>query len=107
MSINEKLRNPMNDKLFQAILTLKNVEECYAFFEDICTINEIKSLAQRLEVASMLDTGESYDSIVETTGASTATISRVKRCLVYGADGYTTVLGRMKKKADVVKGTKK
>ncbi|WP_298703023.1 YerC/YecD family TrpR-related protein [uncultured Veillonella sp.] len=98
MSINEKLRNPMNDRLFQGILSLKNVEECYAFFEDICTINELKSLAQRLEVASMLEAGESYDTIVETTGASTATISRVKRCLVYGADGYKTVLGRMKKK---------
>ena len=98
MSVNEKLRNPLNDQLFRAILTLKNIDECYEFFEDICTINELKALSQRLEVANMLENGESYDAIVETTGASTATISRVKRCLVYGADGYKIVLGRLKKK---------
>lgn len=98
MSVNEKLRNPLNDQLFKAILTLKNIDECYEFFEDICTINELKALAQRLEVANMLENGESYDAIVETTGASTATISRVKRCLVYGADGYKIVLNRLKKK---------
>lgn len=96
MSVNEKLRNPMNDQLFRAVLTLKNLEECYEFFEDICTVNELKALSQRLQVARMLEDGESYDTIVETTGASTATISRVKRCLVYGADGYKTVLARMK-----------
>lgn len=95
MSVNEKLRNPMNDQLFEAVLTLKNIEECYEFFEDICTVNELKALSQRLQVARMLKDGESYDTIVETTGASTATISRVKRCLVYGADGYKTVLERM------------
>lgn len=96
MSVNEKLRNPMNDQLFRAVLTLKSLEECYEFFEDICTVNELKALSQRLQVARMLENGESYDTIVETTGASTATISRVKRCLVYGADGYKTVLARMK-----------
>ena len=96
MSVNEKLRNPMNDQLFRAVLTLKSLEECYEFFEDICTVNELKALSQRLQVARMLADGESYDTIVETTGASTATISRVKRCLVYGADGYKTVLARMK-----------
>lgn len=96
MSVNEKLRNPMNDQLFRAVLTLKSLEECYEFFEDICTVNELKALSQRLQVAHMLEDGESYDTIVETTGASTATISRVKRCLVYGADGYKTVLARMK-----------
>lgn len=96
MSVNEKLRNPMNDQLFRAVLTLKSLEECYEFFEDICTVNELKALSQRLQVARMLEDGESYDTIVETTGASTATISRVKRCLVYGADGYKTVLARMK-----------
>lgn len=95
MSINEKLRNPQNDELFQAILTLESVEECYAFFEDICTVNELKALAQRLQVAKMLRAGESYERIVDDTGASTATISRVKRCLVYGADGYTVVLDRL------------
>ncbi|WP_302225799.1 YerC/YecD family TrpR-related protein [Veillonella magna] len=98
MSVNEKLRNPMNDQLFRAVLTLKSLEECYEFFEDICTVNELKALSQRLQVARMLEDGESYDTIVETTGASTATISRVKRCLVYGADGYKTVLARMKDK---------
>lgn len=96
MSVNEKLRNPMNNQLFRAVLTLKSLEECYEFFEDICTVNELKALSQRLQVARMLEDGESYDTIVETTGASTATISRVKRCLVYGADGYKTVLARMK-----------
>ena len=96
MSVNEKLRNPMNDQLFRAVLTLKSLEECYEFFEDICTVNELKALSQRLQVAHMLEDGESYDTIVETTRASTATISRVKRCLVYGADGYKTVLARMK-----------
>ncbi|WP_251443960.1 YerC/YecD family TrpR-related protein [Veillonella intestinalis] len=96
MSVNEKLRNPMNDQLFQAILALETIDECYEFFEDICTVNELKALAQRLQVARMLESGESYDNIVETTGASTATISRVKRCLVYGADGYKTILSRLK-----------
>ena len=86
MSINEKLRSEQNDELFTAILTLENTEECYAFFEDICTINELKALSQRLQVAKMLRAGDSYVNIVEETGASTATISRVKRCLVYGAD---------------------
>ena len=82
MSINEKLRSQQNDELFTAILTLENTEECYAFFEDICTINELKALSQRLQVAKMLRAGDSYEKIVEETGASTATISRVKRCLV-------------------------
>ena len=96
MSVNEKLRNPLNNQLFEAILALKTIDECYEFFEDICTVNELKALAQRLQVARMLEAGESYDSIVETTGASTATISRVKRCLAYGADGYKTILARLK-----------
>ncbi|SUP43017.1 YerC/YecD family TrpR-related protein [Veillonella criceti] len=96
MSVNEKLRNPMNDQLFEAMLALETIDECYEFFEDICTVNELKALAQRLQVARMLENGESYDNIVETTGASTATISRVKRCLVYGADGYKTILSRLK-----------
>ena len=95
MSINEKLRSQQNDELFTAILTLENTEECYAFFEDICTINELKALSQRLQVAKMLRAGDSYEKIVEESGASTATISRVKRCLVYGADGYTLALDRL------------
>jgi len=90
-----KLKGPETDSLFRAILTLESLEDCYRFFDDICTINEIKSIAQRLEVARMLRDGETFNSIAEETGASTATISRVNRCLKYGADGYNTVLSRM------------
>lgn len=86
------LHDPLMDQLFKGILTLKDQEECYKFFEDICTVSELKAMAQRLEVARMLYEGSIYEDIVEKTGASTATISRVKRCLVYGADGYTLVL---------------
>jgi len=85
------------DRLFQAILSLESLEECYAFFEDLCTINELNSLAQRLEVARMLRDGRTYTSIEEETGASTATISRVKRFLQYGAGGYSLILGRQKR----------
>ena len=95
MSVNEKLRSAQNDEILEGILQIKTVEECYAFFEDICTVNELKALSQRLQVAKMLRAGDSYETIVEETGASTATISRVKRCLVYGADGYTVVLDRL------------
>jgi TrpR-related protein YerC/YecD len=95
MPINEKLRDEMTDRLFEAILTLRSTEECYQFFEDIATISEMKALAQRLEVAKMLDAGMTYDDIVAATGASTATISRVKKCLHYGADGYRMVLNRL------------
>lgn len=97
MSVNEKLRNPLHDQLFAAILSLQSVDECYELFEDLCTIHEVKSLAQRLEVARMLNEGEIYENIVAKTGASTATISRIKRCLLYGADGYKTVLSRIGK----------
>lgn len=97
MPINEKLRDELTDRLFEAILSLETVEECYRFFEDIATIGEIKALAQRLEVAKMLDAGMTYEEIVAATGASTATISRVKKCLHYGADGYRLALERMKK----------
>lgn len=100
MSINEKLRSPQNDELFVAILQLQSVEECYAFFEDICTVNELKALSQRLQVAKMLRAGESYERIVEDTGASTATISRVKRSLVYGADGYNLMLDRLEQQKE-------
>lgn len=97
MSITNKLKDELTDQLFKAILSLKTEEECYQFFEDVCTVSEIKAMAQRLEVARMLDEGCIYDEIVEKTGASTATISRVKRCLVYGADGYRNVLNSFKK----------
>ena len=94
MTSNPKLKDPLTDQLFKGIMLLDNEEECYQFFEDICTIGEIKALAQRLEVARMVKAGYIYDDIVAKTGASTATISRVKRCLLYGADGYKIVLSR-------------
>ena len=81
-------------ELFRAILTLKSEEECAAFFEDICTIKEIQDLSQRLQVATMLNQGEKYQTIEQSTGASTATISRVNKCLLYGSGGYRTVLER-------------
>ncbi|MCT4686595.1 YerC/YecD family TrpR-related protein [Vallitalea sp.] len=84
------------DRLFEAILNLKNPEECYLFFEDICTVNELQSLAQRLQVAKMLREQYTYLEIAEKTGASTATISRVNRSLNYGNDGYDMVFSRMK-----------
>jgi len=94
-AMNSKIKDDMTDRLFEAILLLKNIDECYSFFEDICTITEIKALAQRLEVARMLSEGKTYSEICDKTGASTATISRVNRCLNYGADGYRTVLERL------------
>ncbi|AQX56275.1 YerC/YecD family TrpR-related protein [Priestia flexa] len=94
MQIN-KLRGKELDQLFEAILSLENIEECYQFFDDLCTVNEIQSLAQRLEVARMLREGNTYHKIETETGASTATISRVKRCLNYGSDAYQMVLERL------------
>ncbi len=93
--MNKKLRSEAADQLFDAILSLQTREECYAFFEDICTVNELLSLSQRLEVAGMLWEKKTYLEIVEKTGASTATISRVNRSLNYGNDGYELVLGRI------------
>lgn len=90
-----KLRGKELDQLFNAILSLNDLEECYQFFDDLCTINEIQSLAQRLEVARMLQLGYTYHKIETETGASTATISRVKRCLNYGNDGYKMTLDRV------------
>ena len=89
------IRTEAVDALFDAILSLKNREECYLFFEDICTINELLSFSQRLEVARMLTEKKTYLEIAEKTGASTATISRVNRSLNYGNDGYTMVLDRI------------
>ncbi|SFS75703.1 YerC/YecD family TrpR-related protein [Marininema halotolerans] len=91
----DKLRKKEVDNLFAAILRMENIEECYQFFDDLCTVGEIKSLAQRLEVARMLRTGSTYNQIEADTGASTATISRVKRCLHYGTDGYVMALDRL------------
>lgn len=95
MSSDTRLCNPLTDALFEAILLLKDKEECYRFFEDIATVAEIRALAQRLEVAKMLERNETYTAIGEVTGVSTATISRVKRCLNFGADGYQLILKRL------------
>ena len=94
----DKLRGKELDQLFKSILSLKDVEECYTFFDDLCTMNEIQSLAQRLEVARMLMDGDTYQKIEKDTGASTATISRVKRCINYGNDGYKFALDRVHEK---------
>ncbi len=93
-----KLKSESLDELFEALLLLKNVDECYSFFKDLATISELKSLAQRLQVAKLLREDETYTAISAQTGASTATISRVKNCLLYGADGYTLILDRLKEK---------
>lgn len=87
-------------QLFEAIQTLENTEECFTFFEDVCTVNEILSMAQRFQVAKMLRAHHTYTEVAETTGASTATISRVNRSLVYGNDGYDMVFERMGITAD-------
>lgn len=94
----DKLRDRTVDQLFEAILQLRTLEEAYKFFDDLCTVNEVQSLAQRLEVARMLRKGQTYNQIEAETGASTATISRVKRCLNYGTDGYKVVLDRLAEK---------
>ncbi len=94
--MNKKIKTESVDSLFDAVLTLKTREECYIFFEDLCTVNELFSLSQRFEVAAMLKNGNTYLEIAEKTGASTATISRVNRSLNYGNDGYDMIFGRMK-----------
>ena len=94
--MSKDIRTQAVDHLFEAILCLKDKEECYTFFEDVCTINEILSLSQRFEVAHMLRQQKTYLDIAEKTGASTATISRVNRSLNYGNDGYDMVFARMK-----------
>jgi TrpR-related protein YerC/YecD len=96
--MNGKIKNQHIDTLFKAILELENTEECYMFFEDICTVSELNAIAQRLEVARMLKNKMTYSEISEETGASAATISRVNRCLNYGADGYNLILERMTEK---------
>lgn len=94
--LDSKLKSEEMDLFFNAILKLENIEECYKFFEDVATINEIKSLAQRLHVAKLLRNKKTYTEIAEITGASTATISRVNRALNYGSDGYNIILERLK-----------
>jgi TrpR-related protein YerC/YecD len=93
--VHPRLRGPQAEQLFRAILTLRSVEECYRFFEDLLTIGELRALAARFEVARLLAAGRTYDEIARRTGASSATISRVRRFLEYGADGYRMVLRRL------------
>ena len=97
MSANNKLRDESLDFLFSGILQLKTIDECYAFFEDLCTVSEMKAMSQRAVVAKMLRDHHVYSDIVAKTGASTATISRVNRSLNYGCDGYELVFERMAK----------
>ena len=89
---------PDTRALFEAVLSLESIEECAAFFEDVCTIKEIQDLTQRYAVARLLDKGEKYQRIEDSTGASTATISRVNKCLTYGSGGYRAVLRKANEK---------
>ena len=98
MAVDERLRDKLHDQLFHAILELRSLDECYEFFEDICTIQEMRAISSRLEVARMLAAGDIYEDIVKRTGASTATISRIKRCLNFGSGGYRKILDRMAQK---------
>ncbi len=89
-------RDPQTDELFRSILKLGSIEECYAYFEDLCTVKEVRDMGQRLEVAGLMRAGSSYIAAQQATGASSATIGRVKRCLDYGAGGYGMILDRMR-----------
>lgn len=93
----DKLKDPHLDELFEAVLSLKTQEECYRFFDDLCTVSELRAMEQRYQVARMLEEGVVYSEIAAKTGASTATISRVNRSLNYGSDGYKLALERRKK----------
>lgn len=95
MAYESKFKRADIDELFKAILLLEDEEDCYRFFEDICTINEIHAIAQRLQVARLLSEKKTYSEIEDITKASTATISRINKCLVYGADGYQRILERL------------
>lgn len=96
----EKFEKKLTDNLFRAVLSLQSVEECYQFFEDVCTIKEIQEIAQRLEVARLLREGKAYNDVAKQTGASTATISRVNKCISYGSGGYQIVLERLGNETD-------
>lgn len=95
MDYNSRIKNEQTDKLFEAVLSLDNLEECYRFFEDVCTIKEIQAISQRLEVAKLLKANKTYNEIEEETGASTATISRINRSLHYGVEGYNLVFKKL------------
>ena len=96
MAYESKFKSAEIDELFRAVLMLEDEEDCYRFFEDICTINEIHAIAQRLQVAKLLSENKTYSEIESITKASTATISRINKCLVYGSEGYQRILARMK-----------
>lgn len=96
---------PEKDALFEAMLSLRSVEELYLFFEDICTIKELQTMVQRFQVACQLDAGKNYNAVIEDTGASSATISRVNKCLMYGNGGYGIALERMKKAGKLINGS--
>ncbi|MEG0829716.1 MAG: YerC/YecD family TrpR-related protein [Anaerovoracaceae bacterium] len=96
MAYESKFKRADIDEFFKAVLLLEDEEDCYRFFEDICTINEIHAIAQRLQVAKLLSEKKTYNEIEETTKASTATISRINKCLVYGADGYKLIISKLK-----------
>lgn len=98
MEYRSRLKQEYVDELFEAILLLETEEDCYRFFEDICTVTEIQSIAQRLKVAKLLSEKKTYNEIEEITKASTATISRINKCLLYGVNGYKLVLDRLKEK---------
>ena len=93
---NKHKKSDPNSNLYRAMLQLRTVEECYAFFEDLCTVAELQAMEQRFEVAALLNDGLIYNDILEKTGVSSATISRVNRCLNYGNDSYRTLLARLK-----------
>ena len=95
MAYESKFKSEDIDGLFEAVLALENEEECYRFFEDLCTINELKAMAQRWQVARLLAARKTYSEIEDETAASTATISRINKCLLYGADGYKKVLKKL------------
>lgn len=96
MAYDSKFKRDDIDALFEAILSLEDEEDCYRFFEDLCTVNEIHAIAQRWQVAKLLAEKKTYSEIEEITKASTATISRINKCLIYGADGYQRMLARLK-----------
>ncbi len=93
-----KIKSEETDRLFEAILALRDTEECYRFFEDLCTFSEIRAMAQRLQVAQMLQKGDTFVQISEQTGVSSATITRVNKCISYGSEGYKLVLDRLGEK---------
>ena len=98
MGYDSRFKSQVMDEFFEAILLLKNQEECYRFFEDVCTKNELRAMTQRMQVAKLLAEKKTYSEIEEITKASTATISRINKCLVYGAGGYELVIDRLKDK---------